>query len=43
VRMPRLVGVDNAVEWIATGATRKPDAALKDGVVGRGRGAGAAA
>jgi len=33
VRMPRLVGVDNAVEWIATGADKKPDAALKDGVV----------
>ena len=33
VRMPRLIGVDNAVEWIATGADKKPDAALKDGVV----------
>jgi 3-hydroxyacyl-CoA dehydrogenase/enoyl-CoA hydratase/3-hydroxybutyryl-CoA epimerase/enoyl-CoA isomerase len=33
VRMPRLVGVDNAVEWIATGADKKPDAALKDGAV----------
>ncbi|MBS1135364.1 MAG: fatty acid oxidation complex subunit alpha FadB [Burkholderiaceae bacterium] len=33
VRMPRIVGVDNAVEWIATGADKKPDAALKDGAV----------
>jgi 3-hydroxyacyl-CoA dehydrogenase/enoyl-CoA hydratase/3-hydroxybutyryl-CoA epimerase/enoyl-CoA isomerase len=33
VRMPRLVGVDNAVEWIATGADKKADAALKDGAV----------
>ncbi|SOC04540.1 3-hydroxyacyl-CoA dehydrogenase/enoyl-CoA hydratase/3-hydroxybutyryl-CoA epimerase/enoyl-CoA isomerase [Alloalcanivorax xenomutans] len=33
VRMPRLVGVDNAVEWIATGAQQKPEKALKDGVV----------
>jgi 3-hydroxyacyl-CoA dehydrogenase / enoyl-CoA hydratase / 3-hydroxybutyryl-CoA epimerase / enoyl-CoA isomerase len=32
VRMPRVVGIDNAVEWIATGADKKPDAALKDGV-----------
>jgi 3-hydroxyacyl-CoA dehydrogenase/enoyl-CoA hydratase/3-hydroxybutyryl-CoA epimerase/enoyl-CoA isomerase len=33
VRMPRVVGIDNAVEWIATGADKKPDAALKDGAV----------
>ena len=33
VRMPRLVGIDNAVEWIATGTDRKADAALKDGAV----------
>jgi 3-hydroxyacyl-CoA dehydrogenase/enoyl-CoA hydratase/3-hydroxybutyryl-CoA epimerase/enoyl-CoA isomerase len=33
VRMPRVIGVDNAVEWIATGADKKPDAALKDGAV----------
>ena len=33
VRMPRVIGIDNAVEWIATGADKKPDAALKDGVV----------
>jgi 3-hydroxyacyl-CoA dehydrogenase/enoyl-CoA hydratase/3-hydroxybutyryl-CoA epimerase/enoyl-CoA isomerase len=31
--MPRVIGIDNAVEWIATGADKKPDAALKDGVV----------
>ena len=33
VRMPRLIGVDNAVEWICTGADKKADAALKDGAV----------
>jgi 3-hydroxyacyl-CoA dehydrogenase/enoyl-CoA hydratase/3-hydroxybutyryl-CoA epimerase/enoyl-CoA isomerase len=33
VRMPRIIGIDNAVEWIATGADKKPDAALKDGAV----------
>jgi len=33
VRMPRVVGIDNAVEWIATGADKKPEAALKDGAV----------
>jgi 3-hydroxyacyl-CoA dehydrogenase/enoyl-CoA hydratase/3-hydroxybutyryl-CoA epimerase/enoyl-CoA isomerase len=33
VRMPRVIGIDNAVEWIATGADKKPDAALKDGAV----------
>jgi len=33
VRMPRVIGVDNAIEWIATGADKKPDAALKDGAV----------
>jgi 3-hydroxyacyl-CoA dehydrogenase/enoyl-CoA hydratase/3-hydroxybutyryl-CoA epimerase/enoyl-CoA isomerase len=33
VRMPRVIGVDNAVEWIATGADKKPEAALKDGAV----------
>ena len=32
VRMPRLIGVDNAAEWIATGAQHGPDKALKDGV-----------
>jgi len=33
VRMPRLIGVDNAVEWIAAGGQHKADKALKDGVV----------
>jgi len=33
VRMPRIIGVDNAIEWICTGSDRKADAALKDGAV----------
>ncbi|WP_252179916.1 fatty acid oxidation complex subunit alpha FadB [Endozoicomonas sp. 4G] len=33
VRLPRLIGVDNAVEWIAAGREQKPDAALKVGAV----------
>src|SRR5690554_7236202 len=33
VRMPRLIGVDNAVEWIAAGGQHKTDKALKDGVL----------
>ncbi|PIE42611.1 MAG: fatty acid oxidation complex subunit alpha FadB [Gammaproteobacteria bacterium] len=33
VRMPRIIGVDNAVEWIAAGGQHKPEKALKDGVV----------
>jgi 3-hydroxyacyl-CoA dehydrogenase / enoyl-CoA hydratase / 3-hydroxybutyryl-CoA epimerase / enoyl-CoA isomerase len=37
VRLPRLIGADNAIEWIAGGSQNKPDAALKvhavDGVV----------
>lgn len=33
VRLPRLIGVDNAVEWIAAGGQHKPEKALKDGVV----------
>jgi 3-hydroxyacyl-CoA dehydrogenase/enoyl-CoA hydratase/3-hydroxybutyryl-CoA epimerase/enoyl-CoA isomerase len=33
VRMPRIIGVDNAVEWICTGVDKKADAALKDGAV----------
>ena len=33
VRMPRVIGVDNAIEWICTGADKKPDVALKDGAV----------
>ena len=33
VRLPRVIGVDNAIEWICTGADKKPEAALKDGAV----------
>ena len=33
VRLPRLAGLDTAVEWIASGKENKPDAALKAGVV----------
>ncbi len=29
VRLPRLIGADNAIEWIAGGVAQKPDAALK--------------
>lgn len=29
VRLPRLVGADSAIEWIASGEQQKPDAALK--------------
>lgn len=33
VRLPRIAGVDTAVEWIAGGAENKAEAALKAGVV----------
>jgi len=33
VRLPRVIGIDNAVEWIATGSDKRPDDALKDGAV----------
>jgi 3-hydroxyacyl-CoA dehydrogenase/enoyl-CoA hydratase/3-hydroxybutyryl-CoA epimerase/enoyl-CoA isomerase len=33
VRLPRIMGADNAVEWIATGGDKRPDEALKDGAV----------
>lgn len=33
VRLPRIVGVDSAVTWIATAAEQRPDAALKAGAV----------
>ncbi len=33
VRLSRLIGVDNAVEWIAAGAEKRPADALKDGGV----------
>ncbi|MGH8458856.1 MAG: enoyl-CoA hydratase-related protein, partial [Nevskiales bacterium] len=29
VRLPRLIGADNAIEWIAGGTQQKPEAALK--------------
>jgi 3-hydroxyacyl-CoA dehydrogenase/enoyl-CoA hydratase/3-hydroxybutyryl-CoA epimerase/enoyl-CoA isomerase len=29
VRLPRLIGADNAIEWIAGGTPQKPEAALK--------------
>ncbi len=32
-RLPRLIGLDNALEWIATGSAQKPDLALKQGAV----------
>nr|MBV6628367.1 fatty acid oxidation complex subunit alpha FadB [Oceanococcus sp. HetDA_MAG_MS8] len=33
VRLPRLIGADNAIEWIAQGSQNKADAALKAGAV----------
>ncbi|MFZ3194013.1 MAG: fatty acid oxidation complex subunit alpha FadB [Moraxellaceae bacterium] len=33
VRLPRVIGVDNALEWIAGGSEQRPDAALKVGAV----------
>ena len=33
VRLSRVIGIDNAVEWIASSGTKKPAAALKDGAV----------
>ncbi|MDH2433901.1 fatty acid oxidation complex subunit alpha FadB [Pokkaliibacter sp. MBI-7] len=33
VRLPRLIGADNAIEWICTGAEKRADAAFKDGAV----------
>ncbi len=33
VRLPRVIGVDNAIEWIATGAEQRPESALKVGAV----------
>ena len=33
VRLPRLIGVDEAVMWMATGADKRPDDALKAGAV----------
>jgi 3-hydroxyacyl-CoA dehydrogenase/enoyl-CoA hydratase/3-hydroxybutyryl-CoA epimerase/enoyl-CoA isomerase len=33
VRLPRVIGIDNALEWIASGAEKRPDAAMKDGAI----------
>lgn len=33
VRLPRLIGVDNAVEWMCAGGSKRAAAALKDGAV----------
>lgn len=33
VRLPRLIGVDNAVEWMCTGASKKAADALSDGAI----------
>ncbi|MDR5899754.1 fatty acid oxidation complex subunit alpha FadB [Halomonas vilamensis] len=33
VRLPRLIGADNAIEWISGGTENKADAALKTGAV----------
>ena len=33
VRLPRVIGTDNAIEWIASGKENKADAALKVGAV----------
>ncbi|SIS94394.1 fatty acid oxidation complex subunit alpha FadB [Neptunomonas antarctica] len=33
VRLPRLIGIDNANEWICAGAEKRPADALKDGAV----------
>ncbi|MFY9179460.1 MAG: fatty acid oxidation complex subunit alpha FadB [Venatoribacter sp.] len=33
VRLPRIIGADNAIEWICMGAENKPEKALKDGAV----------
>lgn len=33
VRLPRIIGVDNAVQWIAAGVEQRPPKALADGAV----------
>ena len=33
VRLPRLIGVDNAIEWMCSGASKKAADALKDGAI----------
>ncbi|MBE8167404.1 MAG: fatty acid oxidation complex subunit alpha FadB [Shewanella sp.] len=33
VRLPRVIGIDNALEWITTGKDQKPEAALQVGAI----------
>ncbi len=33
VRLPRVIGADNALEWITTGKEQRPDAAMKVGAI----------
>ncbi|MDO6613250.1 fatty acid oxidation complex subunit alpha FadB [Shewanella sp. 1_MG-2023] len=33
VRLPRIIGADNALEWITTGKDQRPEAALKVGAI----------
>lgn len=33
VRLPRLIGIDNAIEWICSGSSKRPAVALKEGAV----------
>lgn len=33
VRLPRIIGADNAMEWMTTGKDRKPQQALNEGVI----------
>lgn len=33
IRLSRLIGIDNAIEWICGGSSKRPDAALRDGAV----------
>ncbi|MCG9739308.1 fatty acid oxidation complex subunit alpha FadB [Shewanella insulae] len=33
VRLPRMIGADNALEWITTGKDQRPEAALKVGAI----------
>ncbi len=33
VRLPRVIGIENALQWITTGAPRRGDAALSEGAV----------
>jgi 3-hydroxyacyl-CoA dehydrogenase/enoyl-CoA hydratase/3-hydroxybutyryl-CoA epimerase/enoyl-CoA isomerase len=33
VRLPRIIGADNAIEWMSTGKAHRADSALKAGLV----------